>query len=186
MKFLRFSGNLERAVRIELTNHGFAIRSLGLLATRAELLKLEREERLELSKRVWKTRMLPATSLPLGLEPPAGIEPASVRSKRTALIPLNYGGTGFWSIVSDLNRRFRHGEPVSSVRARRTMLEWSGWPDSNRREHVPKTCGQPLSHIQLNSILIGSAASGATALRSTPDAAPPLVKSLVRQQGLEP
>ena len=40
---------------------GFAIRRLSRLATRA---KLERKERFELSNRVWKTRMFPATSLP--------------------------------------------------------------------------------------------------------------------------
>src|SRR6185503_12494833 len=89
---------LERAVRLELTNTGFAVRSLGRLATRAQILylvfcalffelfksearehkhkstkykvqntalyDLERKERFELSKRVWKTRMFPATSLP--------------------------------------------------------------------------------------------------------------------------
>src|SRR5262245_15553803 len=81
---------LERAVRLELTNTGFAIRSLGRLATRAEeqsakskglrpwvfalcsllfaLGSLERKERFELSNRVWKTRMFPATSLPQLLE----------------------------------------------------------------------------------------------------------------------
>ena len=52
---------LERAVRLELTNTGFAIRRLSRLATRAVL---ERKERFELSSRVWKTRMFPATSLP--------------------------------------------------------------------------------------------------------------------------
>jgi hypothetical protein len=40
---------------------GFAIRRLSRLATRA---RLERKERFELSRRVWKTRMFPATSLP--------------------------------------------------------------------------------------------------------------------------
>src|ERR1044072_7952434 len=40
---------------------GFAIQRLSHLATRA---KLERKERFELSRRVWKTRMFPATSLP--------------------------------------------------------------------------------------------------------------------------
>ena len=38
-------------------------------------LKLERKERFELSSRVWKTRMFPATSLPQ-VELPAGLEPA--------------------------------------------------------------------------------------------------------------
>ena len=55
------TSGLERAVRLELTNTGFAIRRLSRLATRG---KLERKERFELSSRVWKTRMFPATSLP--------------------------------------------------------------------------------------------------------------------------
>jgi hypothetical protein len=85
---------LERAVRLELTHTGFAIRRLGRLATRARTFSifdcqlpngvgpfgwpvqqirnrqlaigniLERKERFELSRRVWKTRMFPATSLP--------------------------------------------------------------------------------------------------------------------------
>lgn len=38
---------------------------------------LERKERFELSKRVWKTRMFPATSLPQSLELLAGFEPAT-------------------------------------------------------------------------------------------------------------
>ena len=61
----QLSDRLERAVRLELTNTGFAIPRLGRLATRASL---ERKERFELSNRVWKTRMFPATSLPLFLE----------------------------------------------------------------------------------------------------------------------
>ena len=48
-------------MRLELTNTGFAVRRLSRLATRASL---ERKERFELSSRVWKTRMFPATSLP--------------------------------------------------------------------------------------------------------------------------
>ncbi|MDT4965761.1 MAG: hypothetical protein QOJ64_498 [Acidobacteriota bacterium] len=66
-------------MRLELMNSGFAIRRLANLATRAveqtvslrlkrKLIvcatELERKERIELSKRVWKTRMLPITSLP--------------------------------------------------------------------------------------------------------------------------
>ena len=51
--------NLERAMRVELMNHGFAIRSLSHLATRAPVCELEREEGFELSNRVWKTRMFP-------------------------------------------------------------------------------------------------------------------------------
>ena len=47
-------------------DNGFAIRRLSHLATRADLfLSVERKERFELSSRVWKTRMFPATSLPL-------------------------------------------------------------------------------------------------------------------------
>jgi hypothetical protein len=78
----------EFGARGETRTHdtGFAIRRLGRLATRAVLknegckmndkkvihpssfiphpLFLERKERFELSKQVWKTCMLPATSLP--------------------------------------------------------------------------------------------------------------------------
>jgi hypothetical protein len=100
-------------MRIELMMTDLQSVALATWRRARSLLKLEREERFELSNRVWKTRMLPGYITP-ALEPPAGIEPASVRSRRTALIPLNYGGKEFWSIVSDLNRRFRHGEPVSS------------------------------------------------------------------------
>ena len=82
---------LERAVGFELTITGFAAQCLWPdLATRATVARyasvlsltprkhppnhndklkhighdLEREERFELSKRIWKTRMFPATSLP--------------------------------------------------------------------------------------------------------------------------
>ena len=58
---------------------GFAIQRLSRLATRAKIggliqptvrfqMFLERKERFELSKQVWKTRMLPATSLPLAAQ----------------------------------------------------------------------------------------------------------------------
>ena len=95
------------------------------------------------------------------MEPPAGIEPASVRPKRTALIPLNYRGREkFWSIVPDLNRRFRTGNAVS-LTARRTMLEWSGWTELNCRHEFPGLgCYLPLHHTPF--------------------------ENLVRQQGLEP
>ena len=53
--------NLERAVRFELTIPDLQSGALGRLATRA---RLERKERIELSNRVWKTRMFPTTSLP--------------------------------------------------------------------------------------------------------------------------
>ena len=68
----------KRAVRFELTMTGFAdqrLIHLGYARTR----NLKRKERFELSKRVWKTRMLPTTSLPLGeiVELLTGLEPAT-------------------------------------------------------------------------------------------------------------
>src|SRR5262245_27558760 len=61
---------LERAVRFELTINGFAVQCVEHLGdARLEIADLrfqfvERRERFELSRRVWKTRMFPATSPP--------------------------------------------------------------------------------------------------------------------------
>ena len=93
-------------MRLELTNTGSAIRRLSRLATRARRLTcfslsltcpglhclkrrqtevcrtcLERKERFELSKRVWKTRMFPATSLPQGI---ADFQLARFRRRRVS------------------------------------------------------------------------------------------------------
>ncbi len=63
-KRVRFAvGEVERAARFELTMPD--LQSGALTAWRRAHMILERKERFELSKRVWKTRMLPATSLPL-------------------------------------------------------------------------------------------------------------------------
>lgn len=108
--------------------------------------------------------MLPATSLPLvrRVEPLAGIEPASVRPKRTALIPLNYRGEKTWSIVSDLNRRFRHGKPVSLTNLDERCVVVIGVDRVELSPRVPKT----RMHVRYTT--------------------PRKVKSLVRQQGVEP
>src|SRR6266404_2177295 len=78
---------VERALRLELTNTGSAIRRLSRLATRADL---ERKERFELSKRVWKTRMFPATSLPRRFGTPGRTRTRSLDLRSVALFQLSY------------------------------------------------------------------------------------------------
>lgn len=85
--------NLERAVRFELTIPDLQSGALGRLATRA---KLERKERIELSNRVWKTRMFPATSLPQVVgEDRIELSPRVPKTRMLALhhTPKNFGGT---------------------------------------------------------------------------------------------
>ena len=74
-------------MRLELTNTGFAIRRLSRLATRADL---ERKERFELSKRVWKTHMLPATSLPRRFGTPGRTRTRNLDVRSVALFQLSY------------------------------------------------------------------------------------------------
>lgn len=94
-------------MRVELTSSGFAIRCLSHLATRA---KLERKERIELSSRVWKTRMFPTTSLPQKLEMNhelellAGLEPATATFEASHSSSLSYRSRKFWCTVPDSNR----------------------------------------------------------------------------------
>ena len=144
---------LERAVRLELTNTGVAIRRLSRLATRAylcfvlrtlffdvfanetnspksskhkvqstDLCYLERKERFELSKRVWKTRMFPATSLPQKLGTPGRTRTRNLDVRSVALFQLSYRSGGnfglriadlSWSIVPDSNRCLSAGNAVS-------------------------------------------------------------------------
>ena len=102
-------------MRLELTNIGFAIRCLSRLATRA--MKLERKERFELSSRVWKTRMFPATSLPRMRRPggprfdcgvrtfgaPGRTWTRSLDVRSVALFHLSYRSENVWPGWTELN-----------------------------------------------------------------------------------
>jgi hypothetical protein len=102
--------------------------ALGHLAMPAWNKNLEREKGIEPSKRDWKSRMLPITSLPrkLNLGTPGRTRTRTKFVRSESLFQIKLRGLGkIWSIVPDLNRCFRHGKPVSSDRAGRTMLELS-------------------------------------------------------------
>ena len=80
-------------MRLELTIPDLQSGALGRLATRA---KLERKERIELSNRVWKTRMFPTTSLPQVVgEDRIELSPRVPKTRMLALhhTPKNFGGT---------------------------------------------------------------------------------------------
>lgn len=98
---------------------------------------LEREERFELSNRVWKTRMFPATSLP-----PVGnwnsrqdSNPRPRRSKHRAL-PLSYGSEKFGASC-----RSRTDVSDMASRCPQILLDercgWSGWTESNCHHEFP-------------------------------------------------
>ena len=78
------------------------------------LYDLERKERFELSKRVWKTRMFPATSLPQEIGTPGRIRTRNLDVRSVALFQLRYR--------SRRNLEHRTGfEPVSQRWQRRVL-----------------------------------------------------------------
>jgi hypothetical protein len=122
-------------VRLELTNTGFAIRRLSRLATRA---KLERKERFELSKRVWKTRMFPATSLPH----------FGVRRQSEA-------ATALWIWGEDYPQQSRESSKAASRSACRRTPSWNSWQDSNPQPRRSKRRALPVALQEQDRFRIG-------------------------------
>ena len=74
---------------------------------------MERKERFELSKRVWKTRMFPATSLPHEVGTPGRIRTHNLDVRSVALIQLSYRSImNFGLRISDCGFENRGEQPV--------------------------------------------------------------------------